>query len=148
MWFSLVLTTCNQNIINWCLTLLHSDQYHLINDPHISCYGERMHQLSQSKKIKRHKLFGGVAQQHTPHHSEISIRPSVSFVLNAALLKVFVSVIKTKVDNRWRSRSARLFFVIDCSVSAYCVHSFDCFSLFVKGKFISVTRSWFLSHEK
>lgn len=39
--------------------------------------------------------------------------------------------------------TTRLFFVIDCFVCI--VHSFDCFSLFVKGKFISVTRFWFLS---
>jgi hypothetical protein len=68
-------------------------------------------------------------------------RPSVFYIKRHFLGSLF-SVIKTKVDNRWRRRASpcapRLFFVIDCFVCI--VHSFDCFSLLLKGKFISVTR--------
>lgn len=65
---------------------------------------------------------GRAARQpvETFSRSKFSIRPSVFYMKRAALLKVFVSVIKTKVDNRWCSR-ARLFFVIDCFVRIVCI---------------------------
>lgn len=93
--------------------------------------------LSLSSLDSSLSFFGLKAENFSIQNSLLG---HLSFISDCThFLKVFVSVIKTKVDNRWRSASARLFFVIDCFVCI--VHSFDCFSVFVKGKFISVTRS-------